>query len=96
MNEHDDYDADEPSRANLIRRIRELERENWTLEQVLEGTFKAWLSDRKRLAKYEDAELIASFKQMMEHPQTTYTLRDVLDEIERDSRQPDQDGQSPV
>jgi hypothetical protein len=59
---------------------------------VLEGTFKAWLSDRKLLAKYQDAEFIASIRHMIEHPEATYTLREVLDECERDS---DHDGQPP-
>ena len=95
MDQNDDLGSDEPSRAKLIRRVRQLERDIQTLEGVLEDTFNAWLVDRKRLAAYEDAELIASITYSMEHPESTCTLRDILDELERESGQSDQDGQPP-
>jgi len=95
MDPNDEFSSDEPSRLELIRRVRQLEQEIQTLDGVLEDAFNAWLDDRKRLAAYQDAELIASITYAMEHPESTYTLRDVLDELERESGESDQDGQPP-
>jgi hypothetical protein len=95
MNRYDDHDPDEMTQVELIRRIRELERDNRALEEVLADTFETWLIDRKRLAQYEHAEFIASITHMKEHPETAYSFREVLDELERESGHSDRDRQVP-
>jgi hypothetical protein len=82
MDPFDDDKSDQPTRAELVRQVHQLEQKNRRLEALLEETFEAWLDDKRRCARIEEQLLPKSFEELLATTSTEPSISQIIAEME--------------